>query len=227
MQFTPWGMGIVLKMFPESASRKNVVRYFPVVESALNASGILEPRLKVFAYATIRAESASFRPIPEEACKLNTMKAPDVSAISNQSLMGIASIHNAIVKQYGFDDKFGRYNYRMGNDARGMAEKYKGRGFIQLTGRNNYLHMSKTLPLPGLLDHPDLALEPGVAARILAAYIKTSLKKIEAALSCGDLNKARALVNGGTHGMAHFSEAYHIGIRHALPHDSGRTDHMA
>lgn len=227
MQYMSWGMSVVLEMFPESASQKNVVKYFPTIEAALNDAGILDLRLKVFAYATIRAESASFRPIPEELCKLNSMRTADVSAISNSNVKDLVSVSNAIIKKYGFDDKFGRYNYRMGNEARGMAENYKGRGFIQLTGKDNYLRMSKALSLPTLLENPDLALEPNVAAKILAAYIKASLSSIEKALNAGNLKKARSLVNGGTHGMDHFQKAYQVGSRLALPNDSPRTDNIA
>lgn len=220
MQFMQWGMDVVLRMFPESASRKNVAKYFPLVEQALNEAGLLDTRIKVFAYATVRAESASFRPIPEELCRLNTMKTVEVQAITEPNLKNLAAVSNAIIKTWGFDDRYGRYNHRMGNLQRGQAEQYKGRGFIQLTGKDNYQRMAKELPLPELLVKPDLALDPQVAARILARFIQASLKSIDAALEAGRLEKARALVNGGTHGMNHFLPAYQLGMSLVSPRDS-------
>jgi putative chitinase len=46
------------------------------------------------------------------------------------------------------------------------GECYYGRGYVQLTWKNNYAYQGAKLHLP-LLTTPDLALEPGPAARIL------------------------------------------------------------
>ena len=50
--------------------------------------------------------------------------------------------------------------------ADGDGIKYAGRGLVQLTGRTNYENAGKALGLD-LLAHPDKALEPDVATRIL------------------------------------------------------------
>jgi len=50
---------------------------------------------------------------------------------------------------------------------------YYGRGYIQLTWHFNYLGIGKALGIP-LDTCPDLALQPDVAAKILAWFFKTS-----------------------------------------------------
>jgi predicted chitinase len=75
------------------------------------------------------------------------------------------------------------------------------------------------LPLADLVENPDLALDPGVSARILAKYIKREYKCIAGALEKQDYLKARKAVNGGSNGMDHFCEAYFKGVKLVLPSD--------
>jgi peptidoglycan L-alanyl-D-glutamate endopeptidase CwlK len=107
----------------------------------------------------------------------------------------------------------------LGNSSHGDGEKYKGRGFIQLTGKANYTDFSKKLSLPDLLENPEIALDPDIAARILAAFMKRAQKKIMHALGANDLKAARRAVNGGEHGIDRFLEAYDRGAKLALPRD--------
>ena len=63
----------------------------------------------------------------------------------------------------------------LGNTAPGDGLKYKGRGFIQLTGKYNYAKAGEHLGLP-LLKHPELASKPDIAAKIAIWYWKTRVK---------------------------------------------------
>lgn len=54
----------------------------------------------------------------------------------------------------------------LGNLTPGDGAKYHGRGYVQLTGRNNYARAETELGLP-LLAQPDLALRQDVAAKIM------------------------------------------------------------
>lgn len=96
----------------------------------------------------------------------------------------------------------------LGNIEPGDGPRFKGRGFIQLTGRANYTHYG---PLVGadLVNHPELACGPFIAARILAIYFRE--RKVIDAARARDWQKARRLVNGGTNGMDRF-----LGLVHAL-----------
>ncbi|MEB3198215.1 MAG: peptidoglycan-binding protein [Candidatus Sericytochromatia bacterium] len=59
----------------------------------------------------------------------------------------------------------------LGNTQPGDGPRYKGRGYLQLTGRANYRHYGRLLGVD-LEGSPDLALRPDIAARILVAYWK-------------------------------------------------------
>lgn len=64
------------------------------------------------------------------------------------------------------------YGNRMGNDDPGDGYKYRGRGYIQLTGKENYERMSKLIGVD-LVNNPDLASQPNYAAQIAVIYWKT------------------------------------------------------
>jgi predicted chitinase len=63
----------------------------------------------------------------------------------------------------------------LGNTKMGDGERYHGRGYIQITGRDNYRMAGQALGLP-LEKHPELAAKPEVAAKIAVWYWKTRVK---------------------------------------------------
>lgn len=100
----------------------------------------------------------------------------------------------------------------LGNTSPGDGERYKGRGFIQLTGRANYRRYGVALGQP-LEERPELANDPAIAAAILAAFLKDRRARIKYAIFGGDLAQARKLVNGGSYGLDRFVESYTTGQR--------------
>lgn len=54
----------------------------------------------------------------------------------------------------------------LGNTKPGDGKKYAGRGYCQITGRKNYARATK-LTGRDLVNNPDIALEPEIAARII------------------------------------------------------------
>lgn len=54
----------------------------------------------------------------------------------------------------------------LGNTQKGDGARFSGRGYVQLTGRRNYLRAEMELALP-FIAKPDLALQPGPAAAIM------------------------------------------------------------
>jgi putative chitinase len=100
----------------------------------------------------------------------------------------------------------------LGNQGTPDGASFKGRGFVQLTGRANYTNFSRVLGLgTQLVDNPDLANDPVIAARLLGAFLKGKEGRIRAALAANDLATARRLVNGGSHGLADFIAAFQHG----------------
>lgn len=55
---------------------------------------------------------------------------------------------------------------KLGNSNFEMAYKYRGRGYVQLTGYTNYRNMGAILGV-NLKENPDLALQPDLAAKIM------------------------------------------------------------
>lgn len=68
------------------------------------------------------------------------------------------------------------YGGRMGNNQPGDGWKYRGRGFIQITGKDNYARIGKQIGVD-LVNNPDLANDPAIAAKIIPAYFKMKLNK--------------------------------------------------
>lgn len=82
--------------------------------------------------------------------------------------------------------------------------KYRGRGFIQLTGKDNYAHYGKRLGVD-LLGNPDLALDPTVASRITLAYMQDrafplSLKRYKKHINKLNINEAADVVTRAVQG---------------------------
>ena len=69
------------------------------------------------------------------------------------------------------------YGHRMGNEGEGY--RFRGRGFIQLTGRNNYAAASEAIfGDDRLVQNPDLAAQPDVASEVTAWFMKTNATRL-------------------------------------------------
>jgi putative chitinase len=99
----------------------------------------------------------------------------------------------------GKPEKLGELMYggRMGNDEPGDGYKFHGRGYMQLTGKDNYRAAGEALGLD-LVKHPELAAEPENAARIATWYWNSRVP--ESARE--DVTKATHAINGGENGLA-------------------------
>lgn len=93
----------------------------------------------------------------------------------------------------------------LGNNQPGDGRRFKGRGFIQLTGRANYRAAGADLGLP-LEANPDLALSPEVAAS-LAVWFWTR-KRLNAKADAGDILGITKAINGGTNGLSERTRLY-------------------
>lgn len=93
------------------------------------------------------------------------------------------------------------YANRMGNgnEASGDGWRFRGRGFIQLTGRNNYERCGKDLGLP-LVEQPDLVSDNLTVALLAAAWYWNDLQLGRLALQ-DDILGITKRINGGTHGL--------------------------
>lgn len=92
------------------------------------------------------------------------------------------------------------YADRMGNGNELSQEgwKYRGRGFIQLTGKNNYLLLSKDTRID-FIENPDLLLD--VNNSIIASAWFWQKNGLNALADKNDMKAVRKAINGGTIGL--------------------------
>lgn len=88
----------------------------------------------------------------------------------------------------------------LGNRTGSEAYKFRGRGYVQLTGRTNYQKYSKLVG-QDLVSNPELAENPDVAAKVLVHGMKTggfTGRGIDSYIGGGkkDISNARRTVNG-------------------------------
>jgi predicted chitinase len=87
----------------------------------------------------------------------------------------------------------------LGNTQPGDGVRYKGRGYIQLTGRANYRDYGNRLGVD-LENNPDLAKDPNIAADIAIAYWQQRVDRNAA--RAGDVRTVTRNINGGLNGLA-------------------------
>lgn len=177
---------MVRRMFPDTPVA-HITANLPHILSELRTAGLGDRTMVLMALGTIRAETASFEPIAEEQSEFNT------------------SPGGAPFDLY--DDRAD-----LGNRGAPDGAMFRGRGFVQITGRANYTKFSPLLgPGIDIVQDPGLARDPIIAARLLALFLGASQRAIRDAFADGDLAAARALVNGGHHGQDAFDDAVRAG----------------
>ncbi|MDP9038919.1 MAG: hypothetical protein M3O02_06535 [Acidobacteriota bacterium] len=176
---------VVARLFPQTPIA-HIEANLPHMLAALSSAGLTDTPMLLAALATIRAESESFLPLTEQPCALNTSPG---------------------------GRPFDLYDHRadLGNQGPPDGARFCGRGFVQLTGRANYTRYARLTGLD-LVASPALAALPAPAATLLARFLADRAPAIRRALAAGDLAHARRLVNGGSNGLARFTDAYRIGV---------------
>ena len=108
------------------------------------------------------------------------------------------------------------YGGRMGNGAEASGEgwKFHGRGFIQLTGKDNYTAFTKSIG-EDCVANPDLVASKYALASAAWFFNKNGLHKMaDGGANDDTVTKITKRVNGGTIGLPdrikHFKEYYHL-----------------
>lgn len=156
------------------APREAVHANWPLVYAALEKHGVASLRSQVGAIATICVETGV------SVKGKNLTFQPINELASGEAYEGRADL---------------------GNTQPGDGKRFKGRGYIQLTGRTNYRAYGKLMGVD-LEGSPALALDPKNAAEVFALYWKW--KKCAAAADAGDWKAVRRRVNGGLNGWKPF-----------------------
>ena len=98
------------------------------------------------------------------------------------------------------------YRNRMGNGdtASGEGWRYRGRGYLQLTGKDNYRRYGGHIG-EDLVNNPDRAADPDVCWLIAAEYLARTKRSGRTLLEWADADDVIMVtkgINGGTHGLA-------------------------
>lgn len=180
----------------KSGDRKNAL----VAE--MDAQGITNKNERAMLMAQVDHESNGFRAGEES---FNYRSADRIAAVSKSAAKkGLPAIE-AAMKQGPEAVAELMYGGRMGNKDPGDGYKYRGRGSIQITGRDNYRALGKKLGMD-LENNPDLLLDPAIAAKASVQWWKDSGAGAKA--RAGDVTGTTQIVNGGQNGAAHRQQLY-------------------
>ncbi|HJV48806.1 MAG TPA: hypothetical protein VJ549_05995 [Geothrix sp.] len=150
------------------------------------------------------ANVAANWPLVVEALQSLEIASPAVEVAAIASI-GSESYVFAPEKEAGTDAYFRRmyeFDRSLGNLEPGDGVKYCGRGFIPVLGRSEYMRFGKLVGVD-LVAQPELALDPRVAAKILAYDFM--LKGVPKAAAEDDWVKVRRLVHGDLSGWKRFN----------------------
>lgn len=99
------------------------------------------------------------------------------------------------------------YARRMGNgsESSGDGWRYRGRGFIQLTGKKNYQAFADWIRDDRVVDQPEIVASDYAVHSAVFYWDKCNLNAVA---DLDDVKKVTRLVNGGDNGLAHRRELY-------------------
>lgn len=135
-----------------AAGRENI----PILLNAAREAGVVDPRKIGYILATAELESRMGQTMTEGG--------------NGKGKDGVDHYFDAY-------EPTGRRGLALGNTEVGDGERFRGRGFVQVTGRDNYEKWSSRLGLtpdrvdgrdvPHLIAHPDALTDPATAARVM------------------------------------------------------------
>lgn len=175
---------VVAKMFPNKPV-ENIKANLPAILRELEDAGLSDKDMVLYAIATIGVGTPAFAPVTE-----------------------LRSAFNTSAGGYPFD----LYDKKFGNTGPPDGERYRGRGYISMTGRTAYHHYSNAIGLSDqLVNDPDLANDPHIAAKVLVKLMQEVEPRLRSALDQKDLATARKLWAGGQSQLAEFTKAFQTG----------------
>ncbi len=194
-----WGKGLFGK-----GSKGNKL----ALMSAADKAGITDPNERAMFMAQMDVESGGFRSLEESgAYKPKTLLklfGKRLGITNEDQAKALLDKGNDATFDAIYGGAWGAKN--LGNTEAGDGSKFKGRGFTQLTGRANYTAAGKALSID-LLNHPELASDPAVAAQI-ATWFWQSKAGLANAARAGDVIGSRRRLNGGTNGVGRVSTLF-------------------
>jgi putative chitinase len=179
-----------LRLIAPSVSPLRAEAYAPALEGVRDRADLSTPRRVCHFLAQVAHETGGFSALTEamayrDPVRLDRLssqvKGPDHAA--QLIACGAEAIGNCV------------YGGRMGNGeaASGDGYRYRGRGFLMITGRSAYARVQTETGLP-VLDQPQLLGQPKAAATAAALYWAS--REINGAADADDVRAVTALING-------------------------------
>ncbi|MDW0357815.1 glycoside hydrolase family 19 protein [Halomonas venusta] len=168
----------------------------PALSQAMAEAGITDHNEQAAFMGQMHHESGGFRTMEES---FNYRSADRIMAVSRTARnQGQEAVEAAMAQGPEAVAEL-MYGGRMGNTEPGDGHRYRGRGFTQLTGRDNYTAASEALGID-LVNNPDMAADPEVAAKVATWYWQNRGGLSEASKR-GDTREVTRLINGGHNGL--------------------------
>ncbi len=168
-----------------------------ILEDQMKKAGITNPKEQAMFMGQMRYETAGFTKLKEGSYTADAVWKLRGAELSKKgiTLDQLKREENAYGKNAMWERMYGG---RMGNTQPGEGSKYRGRGYVQLTGKENYARMSKLIGVD-LVKYPELAADPAIAAKIAIAYWKD--RNLAGAAQRGDIVSVTKGIQGGTLGI--------------------------
>jgi len=177
----------------------------------------------VFGPATLKAAAAYYKMTPERAAHFFAQTAHETGGYQtftenlNYSSAGLMKVFGKYFPG-NLADLYAKqpvkiasrvYGSRMGNGAEATQEGYKfrGRGALQTTGKNNYKLLSEHLEKPEIMDNPDLVATDYAFESAIYFFDSNKLWAIaDKGVNANTILAMTKRINGGTNGLKHRSE---------------------
>ncbi|MFC4636512.1 glycoside hydrolase family 19 protein [Dokdonia ponticola] len=175
---------------------KYIEPYLDIYEAILDQYEINTPLRKAHFLAQISHESGSFKYVSEN---LN-YSAKALYAVFRKYFPTLAAAEAYARQPEKIANKV--YANRMGNcdEASGEGWKYRGRGLIQLTGKDNYRSFSADAG-QDFVANPSLVAQPEWALASACWFWKK--RRINRYADADDIHMVTKLINGGFNGLEH------------------------
>jgi len=175
-------------------------QYIDDLEDALPKYGITESRLRLAHFFA--------QVLHESGCMRYDMENLNYSARALRAVFGKYFKTKRMAETYARQpERIANrvYANRMGNggETGGDGWKYRGRGLIQLTGKNNYKRFADWIGDDQVLDDPDIVASEYAVQSAVFYWDRNNLNRIA---DRDDIVRLTKRINGGLNGLAHRRE---------------------
>lgn len=214
MMITEYQLGLAL---PTARVSGRLRQWYATLVAAMERYDITTPRRFTYFLANVAEETGQLQARQENlnySAERLVAVFPSMFKRNPQGAHELARKGPEAIANYLYADVNRPPGYRMGNVHAGDGWKYRGRGPMQITGRNNYRQFFRSVGLPDDSD-PDLLLQPSYGAMSAAEY--WSRMGCNELADAGEFTQCVLKINGGTTGLAS-RKAYLKRLQEALAH---------